>query len=146
MRMLINCLCVAPLFAFTLVNARDQWSLKTGDTSLTVLVNANQLTIASLSSAGGAPNWVKKPVLIPLPDHVFRGSSVHPLHWKFSGVAERRGMGETTLRFVSDEPKLELLSIWQTQNGPGPIEHHFDMVNQSGQVIDMPLQPSLTLT
>ncbi len=136
-----------PLFAIaSLVHAQEQWSLKTGDTSISLTVNANQPVVTSLSSASGGPEWVGKPVPIALPDHVFIRGMSRPLHWKFARDAEGPAPGETTLRFISDEPKLEVRSIWQTQAGPGPIEHHFEMVNRSGQAIDVPLQPSLALT
>ncbi|HTL18384.1 MAG TPA: alpha-galactosidase, partial [Patescibacteria group bacterium] len=147
MRTLINCFCVALLLASTtLVQARDQWLLKTGDTRLTVEVKADQLTIVSLSSAGSAGSWVNQPVVVPLPHDVLVSNSRQALHWKFSGTASGGAKGETMLKFVSDGPALELFSIWQAQDGPGPIEHHFELVNRSGQVIEVPLQPSLALT
>ena len=68
------------------------------------------------------------------------------LHWKFSAGTKGRDPGEMRLRFLSEQPGLELLSIWGSQKGPGPIEHHFELVNRSGQTIELPLQPSLALT
>jgi hypothetical protein len=135
------------LLAFvTLVHGQEQWPLKTRDTSLTVFVKADQLTISSLYAVGSAPDeWVNKPVTVPLPDNIFLGGSAVPLHWKFLGSAKGRDPGDTTLRFVSEKPPVELFSIWQSQNGPGPIEHHFEMVNRSGQTMEVPLQPSLAL-
>lgn len=136
----------APLCAMaTLAQAPGQWSLKTRDTALAVRVNANQPAITSLV-AGGAPDWVRQPVPVPLPSQVFLGPTAQAVRWKFSGGTEGPAAGETTLRFVSDEPKLELLSIWRAQDGPGPIEHHWELVNRSGQGIEVPLQPSLVLT
>ena len=84
---------------------------------------------------------------VSLPDHVFINECVPTGALEVFGQgAEADRSGETTLRFVSSEPKLELLSIWRAQTGPGPVEHHFEIVNRSGQAIEVPLQPSLALT
>src|SRR5271170_1993009 len=106
----------------TIVHARDKWSLKTDDTSLTVAVNAGQLVIQSLSSTGVAPDWIGAAAPIRLPDHVFIGNISRPVHWKFAGSVKDRTGDETTLHFLCREPKLELLSIWQAHSGPGPVE------------------------
>ena len=137
----------ALVFAITpMVHAQERWSLMTGDTSLTVTANAGQLAITSLSAIGGAPDWIGGPVPVSLPVHVFINNASQSVHWKFLGKAGSHAVGGTTLRFISSEPKLELLSIWQAQSGPGPVEHHFEIVNRSGGPIDVPLQPSLALT
>ncbi len=136
----------AVVFAMApMVHAQQQWLLKTGDTSLTVTTSDGQLAIRSLSAIGEAPDWIKEPIPISLPDHVFINHASQSVHWKFLGRAGDHSGGQTTLRFISTEPKLELLSIWQAQSGPGPVEHHFEIVNRSRQVIEVPLQPSLIL-
>jgi len=135
-----------PLFAMVgLAHAEDTWTFKTTDTSLNVKVSANQPVITSLSPVDGAPEWLGEAVPLPLPDHAIVNHAAQSLHWKFQG-AERSDADETVLRFTCAEPKLELLSIWRAQSGPGPIEHHFEIVNRSGQAIEVPLQPSLVLT
>jgi len=128
------------------VHAQQRWALKTADTSLTVTANADQLAITSLSFTGNASNWIGRSVRFPLLDHIFINNTSQPVRWKFLGKLGSHTVGETTLQFISSEPKLELLSIWQAQPGPGPVEHHFEIVNRSGQVIEVPLQPSLALT
>jgi len=129
-----------------MLQAQERWSLKTADTILTLTATAGQLAIASLSSTGGTPDWIREPVPVPLPDHVFINNTSGPVQWKFFGKVRSQNSGETTFRFVSREPGLELLSIWQAQHGPGPVEHHFGIVNRSGGPIEVPLQPSLALT
>jgi hypothetical protein len=145
--MIRNLIGAAPLFAI-LVMARGQerWSFKTADTALNLRVSANQPVIMSLSPVGGSPDWLAGAVPIPLPDRAFVKRASQPLHWKFLGRAESSEAGETILRFTATGPNLELLSIWRAQSGPGPIEHHFELVNRSGEVIEIPLQPSLVLT
>ena len=138
---------VALAFAISpVVQAQQRWSLQTEDTSLTLAANAGELAITSLSSTGDAVNWIMEPVALALPDHVFIHNAAQPVHWKLMGEAGGHTRGETTLRFTSDEPKLELLSIWQAQSGPGPIEHHFEIVNRSGEWIEVPSQLSLALS
>ena len=96
-------------FAITsAVHAQQRWSLKTADTSLTVTANAGELAITSLSSTGSASDWVGGPARFPLLDHVFINNTSQPVHWKFLGKVRSRTGGETTLRFRSSEPKLEL--------------------------------------
>ncbi len=127
-------------------HGQEQWTAKTGDTSLSVTARAGQLFITSLSGTGGALDWIARPVPVSLPAQVFINGAAQPVRWKFSGKADGRPESETTLRFISSEPKLELLSIWQAKSGPGPVEHHFEFVNRSGHDVEVALQPSLTLT
>ena len=128
------------------VHAEERWALKTGDTSLTVAVESHQLVITSLIPTGGARDWIAEPVRVPLIDRVLVSNTPQPVHWKFLGNTRSHTLGETTLRFISSEPKLELLSIWQAQPGPGPVEHHFEIVNRSGRMLEVPKQASLNLT
>ncbi len=119
--------------------------MRTGDTALTVTASAGQLAITSLSPAGKPPDWIGEPVPMALPDHVFIDNAPRKLDWRFLGKAPHTATGETILRFVCREPELELLSIWQARPGAGPVEHHFELVNRSGRVIEAALQPSLAL-
>jgi alpha-galactosidase len=138
---------VVPLFAIVgLAHSQDRWSFATSDTSLNLRVTANQPVITSLSPVGGGPEWLAGGVPVPLPDHAVVNHASQKLQWKFLGRAESPEAGETILRFASEEPNLELLSIWRAQPGPGPVEHHFELVNRSGQGIELPLQPSQVLT
>ena len=86
------------------VHALEKWPLKTGDTALTVTVNAGQLAVTSLSSAGRAPDWIGAPVPVYLPDHVFINNASQSVHWNFIGKTGSHAGGETTLRFISSEP------------------------------------------
>ncbi len=134
-------MAIAPL-----LHAQERWSLKNADTAVTLTVNASQLAITSLSPTEGAPDWIREAAPFSLPDHVFINNTSQPVRWKFSGGAVSQTADETTLRFASSEPALELLSIWQARPGAGPVEHHFEIVNRSGGLIEVPLQPSLALT
>ncbi len=132
------------LLAITpLAHAQERWRFKTLDTCLTVTVSAGQPAIASLSFTGAAADWIQRPVPIPLPDHVLIHNETQPVRWRFRGSAASQRAGETRLRFVSSDPGLELLSIWEARPGPGPVEHHFEIVNRSSQTLEVPLPPSL---
>ena len=128
-----------------MAGAQDRWSLATDDTLLGIALKDGQLAVTSFSSGAGASNWIGTPIPIPLPDHVFINNAAQPVHWKFFWAALNRGGAEIILHFSCSEPKLELLSIWQAATGPGPVEHHFEIVNRSGQMIEVPLQPSLAV-
>jgi len=129
-----------------LVHAQEGLLVKTDDTSLSVKADAGRLTITSLASTEGARDWIKEAVPVSLPDHVFINNASQTLRWEFVKNTERHSMGQTIIRFTCSEPKLELFSIWQAESGPGPVEHHFEIVNRSRQVIEVPLQPSLALS
>ncbi len=125
------------------VHAQERWTFKTADTRLTVMLRDGQPAVASLSSVETAPDWVGRPIPIPLPAHVFIHNESQPVRWEFEGIAAGQAVGEMRLRFVCSGPKLELLSIWRALPGPGPVEHHFEIVNRSGQTLEVPLLPSL---
>lgn len=129
----------------SLSHARERWSVKSGDTLLTVSAEDGQLVVNSLAAADGAPGWIGAPTSLPLPDHVFIDGDSHAVRWQFSSARQSPTGGDTTLRFLADDPTLELLSIWRARSGPGPVEHHFEIVNRSGQAIEIPLQLSLQL-
>jgi len=129
----------------TAVRAQATLLLKTGDTWLTVTAAADQLAVASLQAAEAPGDWIQEPARIPLLDRVYVDHSPQPVHWQFTGQSADRRSGETTLKFLATDPKLELLSLWRARPGPGPVEHHFEIVNNSGRTIEVPGQTSLTL-
>jgi hypothetical protein len=63
-----------------LVHAQEQAVLKTGDTSLTVTASVGQMTITSLSSPAGAPEWTPAPVPVSLPNQVFINNASQSLN------------------------------------------------------------------
>lgn len=128
-----------------LVAAQDQWSLGTADTVLRLTAKADQVSLTSLSAADGRLNWIRDPVGVSFPDHVFINTARQPLHWDFVREPGERTSNELTLKFVSHEPNLELLSIWHSEPGPGPIEHRLEIVNQSERVVEVPLVPTVNL-
>jgi alpha-galactosidase len=67
------------------------------------------------------------------------------VQWNFRGIQATTNAGEVIWEFACTKPKIELRSIWRAQSGPGPIEHHFEIINRSGRSIEVPLVPSLAL-
>ncbi|MBI1178589.1 alpha-galactosidase [bacterium] len=126
--------------------AQERWTLKSDDTRLTVSAAGDHLKIASLEGADQKPAWISEPVDVPLPDHLFVNGVSKAANWRFSETSESPDQGTATLRFVSDDSSLELLSIWVAHPRPGPVEHHFEIVNRTGRTIEVPLVESLALT
>jgi hypothetical protein len=121
--------------------AEENCSLKTADTTLMIRVEAGQLALTDLRSTGHC--WIAAESTLRLPDHVFANGQTHLVQWKFN--KKTAANGTTILRFVSVEPKLELRSVWTAHAGPGPVEHHFEVLNQGKAEIEVPLIPSFNL-
>ncbi|HVV72730.1 MAG TPA: alpha-galactosidase [Verrucomicrobiae bacterium] len=125
--------------------AQRPWTVRTDDTTVRLTLSNDQLSVASLAPGAGTGNWLTTKNQLSLPDHIFSGNSSRPVQWRFVKANAEPRSGVLTFRFSSGEPKLELLSIWQARSGPGPIEHHVELVNETGRSIEVPLQPSLVL-
>ncbi len=138
-------LIVPLLLAASLALAGEQWTLKNDDTSLGVMVKGDQLIVASLSARPLGANWAVAPSPFPLPGQIFIEGAGQAVRWRFSGKS-KDSPGRLNLRFTSAAPKLELVSIWQAHPGPGPIEHHWEVINHTGRTIELPFPPSLALT
>jgi alpha-galactosidase len=138
-RTAICCLIVAVQSTFGF--AEGAWSLRTADTTLTVSASAGRLAINELSS--DKQDWVKGESVIPLPDRVFVRGAKRDVRWNFD--AKSGSEDEIVLRFLCEDPKLELRSVWTAHPGPGPIEHHFEILNHGGEDIQVPLILSLNL-
>lgn len=116
-------------------------SLQTADTALTVRAEAAGLVITDLRSSGH--QWIEGESALQLPHQVFVKGAPQMVRWKFDGKTEAEGT--TRFRFVSAGPHLELRSVWTAHAGPGPVEHHFELFNETGGDIEAPLILSLNL-
>lgn len=125
-------------------HAEEKLTLSTDDTFLEVVVQDGRPVITALrgKEADGKFNWAHKSSPLPLLDQVYvKGESRAP-QWKFVR-AEKAGDTRQILHFTSKEPEMELLSIWEARSGPGPVEHHIEIINRSDEAIEVGLQPSL---
>jgi hypothetical protein len=123
---------------------REKWVLRTDDTRLVVGVSSDQkLCIYELSGPDGW-NWTRTPSVFPLLDRVdVAGKQITPA-WTFSNGTVDNGDGQKlTIVFTSANPALELRSIWQAHNGPGPVHHSMFIVNKSDKAVTIYEQESL---
>ncbi len=122
----------------------QKWILRTDDTTLEVGVSSEQkLCIYQLSSPAGW-NWATEPSVFPLLDRVdVAGVQITP-EWKFSKADLDKSDGvKLTVVFTCANPALELKSVWQAQQGPGPVHLAMFIVNKSDKVVTIYEQESL---
>ena len=118
---------------------REKWLLRTDDTKLEVGVSSDQkLCIYELSGPDGW-NWTSVPSVFPLLDRVdVAGTRITPA-WTYSkGTIDKSDGVKLTVVFSNANPALELRSVWQAHEGPGPVHHSMFIVNKSGKGSDDP--------
>jgi hypothetical protein len=124
--------------------AQEKWILRTDDTELVLGVSADQkLCIYQFSGPGGW-NWTNVPSVVPLLDRVdVAGAPITPA-WTYreATVDEKDGVALTVV-FTCANPALELRSVWQTYEGPGPVHLSMFIVNKSDQAVTIYEQESL---
>jgi hypothetical protein len=123
---------------------REKWGLRTGDTKLEVGVSSDQkLCIYELSGPDGW-NWTSVPSVFPLLDRVdVAGKQITPA-WTYSnGTIDKSDGVKLTVVFTSANPSLELRSVWQAHEGPGPVHHSMFIINKSDSVVTIYEQESL---
>ena len=123
---------------------REKWILHTADTRLAVGVSSDQkLCIYEFSGPDGW-NWTKVPSVIPLLDRVeVAGAPVTPA-WTYSqGSVDKSDGVKLTVVFTCADPALELRSVWQAHEGPGPVHLSMFIVNKSDKAVTIYEQESL---
>jgi hypothetical protein len=95
--------------------ARKQaWTLLTDDTRLTVGVSAEgQLGVFELSNPAVGWNWTPQPSVLPFVDKALVGGVDQEIRWRFAeGLLDASDGQKLTLRFICEQPALELTSEW----------------------------------
>jgi hypothetical protein len=125
----------------------EAWTIATDDTKLTVgTTKEGQLVVYALSNPVTGWNWTKEPAVFPLVDKGTVNGKPLDLAWKFKDAAVDETEGrKVTVRFVCEQPALELKSQWWAHPGPGPVRHAMTIVNRSTEPVNLPLQPSVHL-
>jgi hypothetical protein len=122
----------------------QKWTLKTDDTRLVVGISPDQkLCIYELSGPDGW-NWAAGPSVFPLLDRVeVAGAPITPA-WTYSeGTVDTSDGVTLTVVFTSANPALELRSVWQAHQGPGPVHLSLFIANKSGKMVTIGEQESL---
>jgi alpha-galactosidase len=140
---------IIPLFAVLVAGAAcgasSTWQLATDDTRIALGVVGDQPVITRLECPSDGHNWAAAPMAVPLMAHAWVGGVEHPTAWRFrEGVQDRRA-GTVCLVFASDDPKLELRSIWRARPGRGPVERWVEIRNLGAQRVAIGQQESLSL-
>jgi len=109
------------------------WTLATDDTRLTVGVGKDQpLYLLELSSPAAGWNWTAMPSPFPLMSRAEAGGVQHAVKWVFQEGTVDSGDGrKVTLRFASNQPALELKSVWHARPGRGPVRHTMFLKNNT---------------
>ena len=125
----------------------ESWTVATDDTKLTVgATDEGQLVIYELSNPAAGWNWTREPAVFPLVDKATVSGKPLDLAWKFKDAAVDETEGrKVTVRFVCEQPALELESQWWARPGPGPVRHAMTIVNRSAETVILPLQASVHL-
>jgi hypothetical protein len=121
-----------------------QKRLSSQDTSAVVGLIGGCPALLSLKCRANGDEWVAYPVHIPLISSAEVNGASMLLQWRFSGVeTERKGGTRVAFLFSSENPRLELRSVWTTRPGPGPLTHWIEVSNHSDREVILPLQESL---
>ncbi|MHB8866116.1 MAG: LamG-like jellyroll fold domain-containing protein [Pirellulaceae bacterium] len=142
---LAQCLDTTPR---PVANAVTQsWTLATDDTRLTLGVTADgELVVSELCNPRSGWNWITRPVLFGLLPRVDVAGESRSLRWRFVEATKDQTDGlELTLRFVCEDPAMDLVSKWQAGEGPGPIRHCLSITNRSAETLTILEQPTFDL-
>jgi len=137
----ISAICVA--------NTSDKkvtsWTLQTDNTKLTLGIGDDQkLYIYEISNPDAGWNWIKSPSLFPLINHIDIAGKEYLPNWVYKdGILDNSDGTKVTIRFINENPALELTICWQARLGPGPIGHKMSVRNNSGQTVTIYNQESL---
>jgi hypothetical protein len=113
------------------------WTLTTDDTKLVVGVGKDQqLYVYELSSPAAGWNWTKSPSAFPLMARANVGGAKYTIRWKYQdGTVDSSDGTKVAIRWTSNEPALELKSVWHARPGRGPVRHTMFLRNNSNQAV-----------
>ena len=125
----------------------EAWTIATDDTKLTVgATRDGQLCIHELSNPAAGWNWTSQPSVFALVGKADVGGAEQQLRWKFKdGKLDRTDGQKATVRFVCEQPALELTSVWCARPGRGPVHHAMRIVNKSDKPVTLHEQPTMHL-
>ena len=124
------------------------WTLATDDTRLTLgLTPQGALVLSELSCPAAGWNWIARPTPVGLLSHVEVDKARKALPWRLADAAiDDKDGRKLSLRLVSQDPAMELISIWHACKGPGPIHHSMLVKNNSAKPVTLGEQPTFDLT
>ena len=77
-------------------------------------------------------NWTREPSVFPLVGRVAIDNETKDLRWKFEdGAIDKTNGQHVVVRFICEDPALEVRSIWSAKPGRGPLRHTLQYVRRS---------------
>ncbi len=123
-----------------------EWELQTADTGISLALKDNALFITRLCSLAEGHNWAGSGLRIPLMGKISAGGRDFTTSWSFVRTEDDSAHGVLRFVFTNRDPHVVLRSIWRARPGHGPIEHWFEIENQSATPVTVYQQDSLSLT
>ena len=123
------------------------WDIATKDTKLTVgITRTGQLCIYKLKYSMSDWNWTISPSIIPFIDKVRINGKTCNVLWKIKNFSIDNSEGKKlTIRFVSKQPAMELISVWKGSQGHGPVHYAMYIRNNTKEQITIPEQETFDL-
>ncbi len=143
---------LVPLLLLVLLSARalgadkhaGPWKLLTEDTRVRLSIVADELIMEQLECPKVGYNWAEAGLRLPLPEQGWVEGAPVVLDWRFAS-AEQRDEQTLVLSFECAKPELTLRSCWRAFEGPGPVQHWMELVNNSPTTFCVGHQDSLSL-
>ena len=123
------------------------WTIATDDTKLKVgATTTGQLCIYELGSPAARWNWTAEPSVFDLVGNAIVDGSKQQLRWKYKdGIMDKTDGQKVTIRFICEQPALELTSVWHARPGRGPVHHSMRITNKSNKPVTLFEQPTFHL-
>ena len=145
-------LCFAMMIAVSCAPSKGLTSIHTKDTELAIEARDTGVRVALLTANSALPvgrvlNGYGDYVETRFIDHVEIAGKTIAVHWRAAPEEQSDAKQQIpSLHFTSENPPLELISIWEAVVGPSPVEHHVRIVNRGAQTVLVPRQTSLALS
>ena len=125
----------------------QQWTLATGDTSLTIgLDSEGTAAIYALSNSTQQFNWIQQPCRISLPAGIVQNGQNVAADWQLHNAVVNNTDGtKVKLQYTSPSTGLMFYSEWWARPGQGPIRHASYITNNGSAPIGISYQPTLSL-
>lgn len=122
----------------------NAWTIGTEDTRLSVgATKQGQLVIYECANPAAGWNWTREPAVFPLVQTLVSPPG-QTIKWQFKDGQIDKALGQKlVLRFVAENPALELASEWWARPGRGPVRHTVRITNRSDKPIVIPEQTSM---
>jgi hypothetical protein len=120
------------------------FNLSTDDTKITLAVSSGGLFLKELSNPSAGWNWAEDTPELPMMRKAAVDGVVYsPLNWSYDSASLDNSNGtKLTLKYVSDNPRLELWSEWWARPGKGPIRHLDYVVNKANKTVTIYNDPT----